>query len=62
MPSVMSSLKRRYSLGYVSTNPRHDGAFREIEVRVGDSRTPVYNICARRGYYAAMDRAGLKEP
>ena len=42
-------IKNQYSLGYVSTNPRQDGAFREIKVKVKRSRLKV---TYRKGYYA----------
>ena len=56
MAAVIARLKQRYTLGYESSNPRRDHAFREIEVRlsdrVQDARHP-YRIFARRGYYPA---------
>ncbi|MEE8348065.1 MAG: VWA domain-containing protein [Acidobacteriota bacterium] len=42
-------IKNQYSLGYVSNNPRQDGAFREIKVKVKRSRLKVTH---RKGYYA----------
>ena len=42
-------IKNQYSLGYVSTNPRPDGSFREIKVKVNRSRLKVTH---RKGYYA----------
>ena len=53
MDTVISRLKQRYSLGYYSTNRRHDGAFREIEIHITDaSNDQKYTVYARRGYYA----------
>jgi len=64
MATVISRLKRRYSLGYVSSNPRHDGKFRQIEVRVRDTNLKAksdYKIYARSGYYARSEHvADLK--
>jgi hypothetical protein len=51
-------LKQRYSLGYYSTNRRHDGAFREIEIRITDGSNDAkrkYTVYARRGYYAPAE-------
>ena len=42
-------IKNQYSLGYVSTNPRQDGSFREIKVKVKRSRLKITH---RKGYYA----------
>jgi hypothetical protein len=58
--TALSRLKHRYSLGYYSTNPRHDGAFRQIEIRIigrpNDSQRK-YTVYARRGYYARAERS-----
>ena len=65
MAAVITRLKQRYTLGYQTTNPRRDGAFREIEVRladrVQDSKHP-YRIFARRGYYAAPEPTAPSKP
>jgi Ca-activated chloride channel homolog len=58
MTAIIMRLKRRYSLGYYSTNHRHDGAFREIAVNVTeDSANPTrkYTISVRRGYFAPSE-------
>ena len=58
MAAVISRLKQRYSLGYVSSNPRHNGAFRQIVVRVRDANLKGksdYKIYARSGYYARTE-------
>ena len=55
MTTAISRLKQRYSLGYYSTNRRHDGTFREIEIRIADGSNDAkrkYTVYARRGYYA----------
>jgi hypothetical protein len=60
MATAISRLKQRYSLGYYSTNRRHDGAFREIEIRVTDGSLDSqrkYTVYARRGYYTLADDA-----
>jgi len=60
MATAISRLKQRYSLGYYSTNRRHDGAFREIEIRIADGSIDSqrkYTVYARRGYYAPTEDA-----
>lgn len=55
MTTVITRLKRRYVLGYYSTNHRRDGAFREIAIRLTDdppNSGRKYSISARRGYFA----------
>jgi VWFA-related protein len=44
----------QYVLGYVSSNPARDGAYRKIRVRVN---RPGVRVIHRRGYYAAEERA-----
>ena len=65
MATAISRLKQRYSLGYYSTNRRHDGTFREIEIRItegsNDSKRK-YTVYARRGYYAPTEDATSLEP
>ena len=59
MGAVISRLKKRYTLGYSSTNAAQDGKFREIAVKLNDSSsgaTQNYRIFARRGYYAPLAR------
>jgi VWFA-related protein len=59
MDTVISRLKQRYSLGYYSTNRRHDGAFREIEIHIKDaSSDQKFTVYARRGYYAPSGETG----
>jgi VWFA-related protein len=47
--SIQEDLKGQYSLGYVSTNKRRDGSFRNIEIR---SKTSGVRVRTRKGYYA----------
>jgi Ca-activated chloride channel family protein len=65
MSTAISRLKQRYSLGYYSTNRRHDGAFREIEIRITDDSNDSqrkYTVYARRGYYAWREDATSLDP
>jgi len=60
MAAVISRLKQRYTLGYQSSNPRHDRTFRVIDVRLSgraqDSKHP-YRVFARHGYYPEPESA-----
>ena len=47
--AIQEDLKGQYSLGYVSTNKRRDGSFRNIEIR---SKVSGIRIRTRKGYYA----------
>jgi len=60
--AVISRLKKRYTLGYSSTNRHQDGKFREITVRLSEGSPAAsrhYRIFARRGYYAPLPGANL---
>jgi Ca-activated chloride channel family protein len=54
---VITELSNQYVLSYVSSNPRTDGAWRSIRVRV---RKGKYEIRARRGYQAVRPRGAGK--
>ena len=51
---IRNELAARYSLGYVSTDPTTDGAWRRVSVRLADSRPELEGarIRAREGYFA----------
>ena len=64
LATAISRLKQRYSLGYYSTNRRHDGAFREIEIHVKDASNDSqqkYTVYSRHGYYAATEEEGNRQ-
>jgi len=49
MQKVAGELRAYYLIGYIPTNPRHDGKFRKISVEV---RRKDVQVRARKGYYA----------
>lgn len=46
---IQDELRNQYSIGYESTNPKRDGSFRKIEIKVDN---PDDRVQARNGYYA----------
>jgi Ca-activated chloride channel family protein len=46
---IAEELASQYSIGYYSTNKKHDGKFRKIEVRV---KKPGLTARTKKGYYA----------
>ena len=51
---ITEELNARYSLGYVSTNVRADGTWREIEIKLASTRPELRRVRVRNreGYYA----------
>ena len=52
--TIEDEVRSQYALGYVPADPRHDGAFRKLRVRV---RRPGMRVQARKGYYARRNEA-----
>jgi hypothetical protein len=46
---IIENLRRRFVLGYTSTNAAHDGAWRSIEIRV---RGGTLSVSSLGGYFA----------
>jgi len=49
---ILDELGARYSLGYLSSNPRADGAWRRVEVRLTRPDLKGARVRTRAGYYA----------
>jgi Ca-activated chloride channel family protein len=47
--SVAEELRSLYDVGYISTNPTHDGRFRNLEIRL---KQPGLTVRAKPGYFA----------
>jgi VWFA-related protein len=46
---IQEEMRSQYAIGYVSSNPARDGAYRRVDVR---TRQKGYKVQARKGYYA----------
>ena len=57
--TIVEELEARYSLGFISTNARRDGSWREIEVRLRPDRADLRRakVRVREGYYAIWNEA-----
>jgi Ca-activated chloride channel homolog len=56
---ISNDIRHRYTLGYVSTNTRHDGQFRQVQVVVTEPATRRrLNVRVRTGYLAGSDDSG----
>jgi Ca-activated chloride channel family protein len=51
---VLSDIRAQYTLGYHPSNPKTDGAWRKIEVKVLRNDGRDYRVRARKGYYAGV--------
>ena len=55
---IAAELEGRYSIGFVSSNARADGTWRELEVRLAGPRAPRRaTVRARDGYFAPYSEA-----
>ncbi|MEW5974373.1 MAG: VWA domain-containing protein [Acidobacteriota bacterium] len=62
--AAVNRLKLRYTIGYNSSNPSRDGAFRKIEIRLNERygvASRDYTVHARRGYYAPSEPATARK-
>lgn len=49
---VLAEIRAQYTLGYVSTNGRADGAWRKVEIKLREPRNR--RVRSRQGYYAPL--------
>ena len=49
---VRGEIQAQYTIGYVSTNDRTDGSWRQIEIKVTAPDSKGLRVRARKGYYA----------
>jgi hypothetical protein len=47
---LQEELRTQYSIAYSPTNPKKDGTFRKLDLRVPGNKD--YKVQARKGYYA----------
>ncbi len=52
---IADEIRSEYSLGFTSTDPRRDGRWRRLEVRLSGPRTQELKLRARAGYFAPLD-------
>jgi VWFA-related protein len=49
---VLGEVRAQYTIGYLSTNEKTDGAWRKVDVKVTRADAEKLRIRARKGYYA----------
>ncbi len=55
---VRAEIDAQYTLGFVSANPGHDGAWRKVEIRVVRPGLTGARVRTRQGYYAPLGPGG----
>jgi Ca-activated chloride channel family protein len=53
---ILAQIRAQYTLGYISTNTRKDGAWRKVEIRVRRPDVRGARVQAREGYFAPFAR------
>jgi Ca-activated chloride channel homolog len=51
---IAAEIDAQYSMGYVSTSPKSDGAWRKVEIRVVRPDLKGVKVRARQGYFAPL--------
>lgn len=51
---VLHQIRAQYSLGFTSSNPRKDGAWRKLEVRLTAPHLQDLKVRSRKGYFAPL--------
>jgi hypothetical protein len=59
---VSAESQAYYLLGYAPSDPRRDGKYRRIEVRLAREKAKGLKVRARRGYYAPRDGPPVAKP
>lgn len=61
---IRDEMSTRYSLGYVSSDPATDGAWRQVTVTLSESRPELQQLTirAREGYFAPYFEDGAPDP
>jgi Ca-activated chloride channel family protein len=53
---VVAEIRAQYTLGYLSTNPKTDGAWRNVDVKVVRKNAKDLRVRARKGYFAPFKK------
>jgi VWFA-related protein len=51
---IVGEVRAQYTIGYLSTNEKADGAWRKVEIKIARPDAKSLRIRARRGYYAGL--------
>jgi Ca-activated chloride channel homolog len=51
---IVGEVRAQYTIGYLSTNEKADGAWRKVEIKITRPDAKALRVRAREGYYAAL--------
>jgi Ca-activated chloride channel family protein len=51
---IVGEVRAQYTIGYLSTNEKADGAWRKVEIKIARPDAKSLRVRAREGYYAAL--------
>jgi len=51
---ILKQIRAQYTIGYVSTNPKRDGRWRKVEIKVKRPDIQGPKVQARKGYFAPL--------
>jgi len=57
--NLLTRIRTRYAIGYVSSNPKHDGSYRKLKVEItpeAEKREGKLVVKARQGYIASAEK------
>lgn len=57
---IVAQVRAQYTLGFVSSNPRMNGEWRDLEVRLVGKHLEGLKVRARKGYYAPLRPEGAR--
>ena len=52
-PRIANAIRIQYTIGYVSSNPAHDGGYRRVKITAASKRGKLLDVRTRPGYAAA---------
>jgi Ca-activated chloride channel family protein len=53
---VVAEIRAQYTLGYLSTNEKADGAWRKVEIRMAGKNSRNLRVRSRKGYFATFKK------
>jgi VWFA-related protein len=57
---IRDEIRAQYSLGYLSTNPKQDGAWRKVSIRIARDRARNVKVRTRPGYFAPYSKTATR--